>query len=80
MNQVGYVPSQHAGEAGVFFEVRHRKKTKVMPTKYWAYLPPGTAALGAHSLQVWKAPVEYVVARQKFLPKVGSMLHITLTA
>jgi hypothetical protein len=64
----------------LFFEVRHAKNGKAQPTKYWAMVSCQDMEQGDRVLQVYKAPVEYNIHRQRLQPKKDSTLEITFTA
>lgn len=64
----------------IYFEVRHSKNGRPQPTKYWASVACQDMEQGDRVLQVYKAPVEYNIQRQRLQPKKESTLEITFTA
>ncbi len=64
----------------LYFELRYFKNGRVQPTKYWATVSCQDMEQGERVLQVYKAPVEYNVQRQRLQPKKESTLEITFTA
>ena len=64
----------------LWLQVRYCKNGRPQPTKYWATVACQDMEQGDRVLQVYKAPVEYNIQRQRLQPKKDSTLEITFTA
>ncbi|KAJ1477966.1 hypothetical protein T484DRAFT_2982432 [Baffinella frigidus] len=62
----------------LFLELRHRLKGKDQAPKYWTCIAISDMDAGRRALQLYKAPVEYCLARQKKIPKKDCTLHINI--
>ncbi len=65
-------------DAVLFFELRHKIKGKEQGPKYWTCALLSTLGKGRHDLQVYKAPVEYAMARQKRQVKENCFLKLMM--
>lgn len=62
----------------LFFELRHKIKGREQPSKYWTCLSVSDMDKGRVSLQLYKAPVERCLARQRKQPKKDCALWVVV--
>ena len=62
----------------LFFELRHKIKGKEQGPKYWTCAMVSSLSKGRHQLQLYKAPVEYALSKQKRQPKQNCHLVLQL--